>query len=116
MNRIHTLAVFAVLSGILWPDYGRSDADHAERLQYGVYDPEERFAASDRLAIEHVFISWQEHDEALIPCACSSAARRNRWLMVTIEPWPAHGRTVETLFSDILTGLYDSDIANVCGA
>ncbi|HEY1454762.1 MAG TPA: glycosyl hydrolase [Roseiarcus sp.] len=108
--------MFAFLCGVLWPAYGRTDTDPAERLQYGVYDPDERFADSNRLAVEHIFVHWQPHDVARIRGAHTRASSRNRWLMVTIEPWPAHGRAAETLFSDIVAGLYDPDIASVCSA
>jgi len=85
-------------------------------LQYGVYDPELRFAHSDRIGLEHIFVPWEPVDAARLREASQYAARRNRWLMVTVEPFPAHGRTGETLFADIAEGAYDSDIAKLCSA
>jgi beta-mannanase len=82
-------------------------------LQFGVYDPEQQFANSDRIGIEHIFIAWLPRDIARLRSASEYAASKNRWLMVTVEPWPAHGRTRETLFSDITDGTYDADIENV---
>lgn len=81
--------------------------------QYGVYDPEERFANSTRIGVEHIFVHWQPSDAARLRYTSEYATSRNRWLMVTVEPWPAHSRTAETLFSDITNGTYDADIANV---
>jgi endoglucanase len=91
-------------------------AGDPQGLRYGVYDPEQRFADSNRIAVEHVFVRWQPHDGARLRGAADYAASRNRWLMVTVEPWPAHGRTGETLFADIVEGTYDPDIANMCSA
>ena len=91
-------------------------AEEHHLLKYGVYDPEERFARSSRIGVEHIFVAWEPFDLAGLRRASDYAAQRNRWLMVTIEPWPAHGRNVETLFTDITQGAYDADIDKVAGA
>ena len=85
-------------------------------LQYGVYDPEKRFAESGRIGVEHIFVAWQPLDTERLRSASKYAASRNRLLMVTVEPWPAHSRTGKTLFNDITAGFYDADIANVTHA
>jgi len=88
-------------------------AEEHPALQYGVYDPEERFANSDRIGVEHIFVHWELSEAAHLRYASEYAASKNRWLMVTVEPWPGHGRTGETLFKDIMDGTYDADIGNV---
>ena len=100
---------FAVMIGV-------TVAKEHARLQYGVYDPEQRFANSNRIGIEHIFVPWQPIDAAGLRSASEYAAARNRWLMVTVEPWQAHDRTAEALFSDINNGIYDADIRNVASA
>jgi hypothetical protein len=32
--------------------------------QYGVYDPEKRFAHTDQIGVEHIFIAWLPSDVA----------------------------------------------------
>jgi beta-mannanase len=93
-----------------------SMAKERSTLQYGVYDPEKRFAHADQIGVEHIFIAWLPSDVARLRYASEYAASRNRRLMVTIEPWQAHGRTAETLLSDINNGIYDADIRNVASA
>lgn len=93
-----------------------SMAEERSTLQYGAYDPEKRFTHSDRIAVEHIFIAWLARDVARLRHAAEYAANRNRQLMVTIEPWQAHGRTSETLFGDITNGIYDADIRDVASA
>ena len=92
-----------------------ASASAAERpaLQYGIYDPEERFAKSDQIGVEHIFVQWESNYIGRLRSASDYAASRNRWLMVTVEPWPAHSRTGETLLTDITDGIYDSDLANI---
>ena len=92
------------------------DQDEA-KIGYGVYDPEGRFSISDRIAIDHVFIPWYAYDREGLRSAYHRAAARNRWLMVTIEPWSrtsASGRSDATLFDDITAGVYDQDISGIC--
>jgi beta-mannanase len=84
-------------------------------LQYGVYDPEKRFAHADQIGVEHIFIAWLPSDVARLRYASEYAASRKR-RMVTVEPWQAPGRSAETLFSDINNGIYDADIRNVASA
>lgn len=116
MNRTHVLAVLAFLWSTFCPTCGWANTDQTEQLQFGVYDPDKRFEQSNRFAVEHIFVRWRPHDGTRIRDAFSYAARLNRWLMVTIEPWPAQGLAGETLLADIVAGRYDSDIANVCSA
>jgi endoglucanase len=94
---------------------GRDHKQAAQGIGFGVYDPEHRFAGSDWLAIEHVFLSWRESAGPEWRAAIAYAAAHNRMLMVTVEPWTAHNRAAATLFGDILVGIYDSDIDRVCG-
>jgi cellulose synthase (UDP-forming) len=90
-----------------------ASAEERQALQYGIYDPEERFAKSDQIAVEHIFVHWEPSNVGRLRSSSDYAASRNRWLMVTVEPWPAHSRPGETLLTDITDGIYDSDLANI---
>jgi endoglucanase len=86
-------------------------------IAYGVYDPQERFSGSDRIAIEHVFVQWGAYHRDKLGAALNYAIARNRWLMVTVEPWsdPAdRDRGGATLFEDIIHGQYDTNLSAVC--
>lgn len=91
-------------------------AEEPSSLKYGVYDPEGRFGRSSGIGLEHIFVPWEPTDVAGLRRASDYAARRNRSLMVTIEPWPAQGRNRQTLFTDITRGTYDADIDAMASA
>src|SRR5260370_3464485 len=93
-----------------------ASAEERPALQYGIYDPEERFAKSDQIGVEHIFVHWEPSDVGRLRSASDYAASRNRWLMVTVEPRPAHSRHGEPLLTDITDGIYDSDLANIGSA
>jgi cellulose synthase (UDP-forming) len=89
-----------------------------KNLNFGVYDPNHAFAdLKDSIAIEQIFVSWLDPDPRAIKSAFDYARQRNRWLMITVEPW-ADGRTngAATLLKDICAGSYDREISNVCSA
>ena len=98
------------VSGLLW---GWKDAlpfDQAIDISavgatFGVYDNEQKFAEAELLAIEHIFVSWLDDNSALIATKSKYASERNRWLLLTIEPWAKEEGVAssDTLFADIAT-------------
>jgi cellulose synthase (UDP-forming) len=81
----------------------------------GVYDPDHEFESSNNIAIEHTFVTWTDPAAmADIQRAYDYAKTRNRWLMLTIEPWSLPGRRSESLLKDTLAGAYDNEIQTVC--
>jgi cellulose synthase (UDP-forming) len=80
-----------------------------------VYDPDAQLSANDSIAIDHTFITWTDPEApAQIKAAFAKAKARNRWLMLTIEPWFASGRQSDLVLSDILKGAYDTQIDTMC--
>jgi cellulose synthase (UDP-forming) len=82
-----------------------------------VYDFDERkpFSQAKGVAIEHIFVSWLSPDSSLaIKSSFQYANERNRWLMITAEPFAAEGRTGQ-LLDNVVEGEYDSIIASLCG-
>ena len=91
-----------------------SESKHGQRVNYGVYDLNQRFSKAKGVAIEHIFVSWLSTDASdTIRSAFEYANARNRWLMITIEPAAAEGRRSQ-LLDDIAAGAYDSTIKSVC--
>jgi cellulose synthase (UDP-forming) len=95
---------------------------HAQ-VNYGVYDPvfvadaEPSFAEKEGVAIEHIFVSWLAADTSAIAEAQAYASARDRWLMITVEPFmdartPGHAE----FLSAIVGGAYDADMVRVCRA
>jgi beta-mannanase len=87
-------------------------------LSFGVYDPHGRFSGSDHPQIEHVFVYWQALDKRMLTSKMRLAQEKGRKLMVTVEPYtraPNWRDGGERLFSDILAGRFDREIASVCG-
>jgi cellulose synthase (UDP-forming) len=96
-----------------------SELKHGRKVNYGVYDFDARkpFSQARGVAIEHIFVSWLSSDSsASINSSFQYANERNRWLMVTIEPFAVEGRNRHQLLDDVVAGKYDSIIASVCGS
>jgi beta-mannanase len=90
------------------------------QLQLGVYDPYMKFKrvkSKRKMAIEHVFIAWQDFDAVDLEERAKYARQHHRRMMVTVEPWTHAANWTDgsdTLFSEILDGAYDEDITAVC--
>src|SRR5258708_21984243 len=82
----------------------------------GVFDPNHTFADANNIAVEHVFISWLDDNRAALTDTSSYTRAKNRWLMVTLEPFPTKQPIGNAaLLREIEAGRYDSQIDNVCG-
>jgi beta-mannanase len=89
-----------------------SELKHGHRLNYGVYDSHQRFSKAKGVAVEHIFVSWLSNTDS-ISSSFQYANERNRWLIITIEPFAVEGRRSQ-LLDDVVAGAYDSMIASVC--
>ena len=86
----------------------------SQRVNYGVYDFDQQFSKARGVAVEHIFVSWLSPDSSdAISSSFAYAKERNRWLMITIEPFAVEGRRSE-LLDDVAAGAYNSTIASVC--
>ena len=91
-----------------------SEFKHRGHVNYGVYDLNQRFSRAKGVAIEHIFVSWlSSHASDKIISSFEYANDRNRWLMITVEPYAVEGRR-SRLLDDIVAGAYDSRIASIC--
>src|SRR6266536_52291 len=99
-----------------WEDIVRpvtSELKHG-RVNYGVYDSDQRFSKAKGVAIEHIFVSWLAADASqTIRSSFQYANERNRWLMVTVEPFAITGLESK-LLKDVVAGTYDPNIASIC--
>lgn len=81
---------------------------------FGVYDPDHQFGSNANIAIEHTFVTWTDPDASKeIQRAYEYAKARNRWLMLTIEPWFSPGRQSENLLADTLAGTFKEKYGRV---
>ena len=53
-------------------------------VNFGVYDPANKFADSSRMAFEHIFVSWLDDNRTKIEVTSSYATERNRWVMIVV--------------------------------
>jgi endoglucanase len=91
-----------------------SELKHGGQVNYGVYDPDQRFSKAKGVAVEHIFVSWLSSEVSdAISSSLEYAKERNRWLMITIEPSAVEGRRSQ-LLDDVVGGAYDPVIASVC--
>lgn len=88
-------------------------------VRHGVYDPEGTFGDTEGIAIEHVFMPWENVDLSSLDAAGEYAAVRGRELLVTIEPWSWIGGANppgKALRADILAGRHDATMRRICKA
>ena len=88
-------------------------------VPFGAYDPHGDFKDVSGVAIEHLFLPWQDVDLSTLNVADAYARARGRTLLITIEPWSwAENKRVsaEVLRRGILSGQYDATIAQVTKA
>lgn len=84
-------------------------------VAFGVYDPHQQLASDPGVAIDHVFIDWNQPPEQTA-AALQAAGTRKRALMVTLEPFPRAGQKPESFSEDILAGDYDGLLRAHCQA
>ncbi len=81
----------------------------------GVYDPDKVFNASNQIAIEQVYLDWSRTEQmSIIEDADTYGSARERWLLITLEPWEREGASTVDLLTDIAAGRYDDLIDQNC--
>ena len=86
-------------------------------LPFGVYDPNGAFADDPDVAIEHLFLPWEDVFLQSLYDADSYAVERGRSILATIEPWTwtrNERNTPEILLAGIRDGTYDTNMATIC--
>ena len=94
-----------------------AELKYGQKVNYGVYDFDQRrpFSRAKGVAIEHIFVSWLASNlDSTIKSSFSYATERNRWLMVTIEPFPEKWQNSSNLLEDTVNGAYDARISEAC--
>ena len=106
---VATLAAAPVLSQSLPPG----------DIPFGVFDPGGDFSDVDGVAIEHLFLPWEDVFLPSLAEAESYSAERGRTLLVTIEPWTwtrDERTSPSVLQTGIAGGIYDETMNTVCSA
>jgi endoglucanase len=86
-------------------------------LPFGVYDPYGAFSDDPDVAIEHLFLPWQDVFLPSLLEADAYAAERGRSVLVTIEPWTwtrDERNRPEVLIAGIQDGTFDVNMATIC--
>jgi endoglucanase len=87
-------------------------------LPFGVYDPNGAFSDDEDVAIEHLFLPWQDVFLPSLLEADAYAAERGRSVLVTIEPWTwtrDERNRPEVLIAGIAEGSFDANMSTICG-
>lgn len=88
---------------------------HAAGPAFGVYDPAGLFADDPRVEIDHIFVPWVDVDPASLYEAAAAAQKRDRALLITLEPWSWLTTVApDQLRNDIFAGKYDWTIDRFC--
>lgn len=88
-------------------------------MPFGVFDSEGDFSNVEGVAIEHLFLPWED---VFLPSLAEAEAytrERDRVLLVTIEPWTwtRDERNLPTVLQEgIENGVYDQTMRTVCSA
>ncbi len=88
-------------------------------LPFGVYDPYGEFSELDGVAIEHLFLPWEDVFLPSLTEAEAYVKARGRTLLVTIEPWTwtrDERNSPSVLQKGIADGTYDDTMRAVCQA
>lgn len=88
-------------------------------LPFGVYDPFGEFSDVKGIAIEHLFLPWEDVFLPSLEEAETYAKTRGRSLLVTIEPWTwtrDERNSPTVLQKGIAEGTYDGTMRTVCQA
>ena len=80
-------------------------------IQFGIYDPNEKFAQSKSFQLEHLYISWATFQPENLKQDLTRLAINHRTPLLTIEPWPVSG---SDYFNSILSGEYDNIMNKIC--
>ena len=106
----------ALVAGVaLWAN--TSIAAPPGKTPFGVYDPNGAFADDKQVAIEHLFLPWEDVSLDSLYDADAYALERKRDVLVTIEPWTwtrDARNTSQTLINGIRTGEYDENMYAIC--
>jgi cellulose synthase (UDP-forming) len=95
------------------PDACTIDFDELN-VNFGVYDPSGSMDDNYLIALDHYFLNW--NDSSFIQNLKGSfldSDSKNRWSMITVEPWGKHDNDRQ-LLSDIYRGKYDDQIREIC--
>jgi beta-mannanase len=88
-------------------------------LPFGVYDPYGEFSDVKGVAIEHLFLPWEDVFLPSLAEAETYTKARNRTVLVTIEPWTWSRdarNSPRILQQGIADGTYDNTMRTVCAA
>jgi len=94
----------------IWPDACRVDKKQI-KVNFGVYDPQDKFSGSEVVAVEHEYVLWNKYRPGEARRFMEKARQRRRWPMITVEPW-ASGE--EDLLGVTVQGKYDEIIDEIC--
>jgi cellulose synthase (UDP-forming) len=84
-------------------------------VNFGVYDPKGRMISNPYIAIDHYFMNWNDFGYLEnLDTLFTESKSRNRWVMLTVEPWPNHQFDEKNLMKHIYQGKYDHQIIRVC--
>ena len=87
-------------------------------MPFGVYDPGGDFQSDPEVAIEHLFLPWEDIYLPSLSDADAYAVERNRAVLVTLEPWTwtvSERNSPQALQLGIGEGAYDANITSICG-
>jgi cellulose synthase (UDP-forming) len=82
-------------------------------INFGAYDPSGAFDNNDNLAFDHYFFDWNNTKFIeKLPIVLNRAHAKNRWVMLTIEPYPHDLRG--KLFEELAIMEHTATIRHIC--
>ncbi len=84
-------------------------------INFGIYDPGNQFPENRSVSIDHIFIDWNDKSEIEnLPNYFNDSKSKDRWLMISLEPWHRANRNDSSVLLEVVTGAYDDIISDFC--
>lgn len=116
---ISSVGAGLALSASLFASSASAQSLPPGEIPFGVFDPGGEFSDVSGVAIEHLFLPWEDVFLPSLAEAESYTRARDRALLVTIEPWTwsrDERNSPSVLRNGIASGAYDQTMGAVCGA
>jgi beta-mannanase len=82
-------------------------------VNFGIYDFSHTFESNDKIAMQHHFVDWTSNEELeSLGSLFLSASEKNRWVLLTIEPYP--NDPADNTLTETTTGTHDTQIGTIC--
>lgn len=85
-----------------------------KKVSFGVVDSRGQYDTNPKITVENRFVAWKKDDISEIKTQFEEVSKKNRILILTVEPWGFNSETRDELLPTIIKGGYASTIISIC--